>query len=50
MNEDESVKVLRSIIKADQQDYTFDQALMHHLTELVEGSQECGMEEANGLT
>jgi hypothetical protein len=45
MNEDESVKVLRSIIEAHQQDYTFDQALMHPLTELVEGCQACGMEE-----
>jgi hypothetical protein len=45
MDEDESVKVLRSVIEAHQQDYTFDQALMHRLMELVEGSQACGMEE-----
>jgi hypothetical protein len=45
MNEDESVKMLRSIIEAHRQDYSFDQTLLHRLTELVEGSQACGMEE-----
>jgi hypothetical protein len=44
MNEEESVKVLRSIIAGHQQDYTFDQALMHRLTELVEGNEACRME------
>jgi hypothetical protein len=44
MNEEESVKVLRSIIEGHQQDYTFDQALMHRLIELVKGNEACEME------
>lgn len=44
MNEDESVKMLKSIMEAHHQDYTFDQKLMHRLAELVEGNQACEME------
>jgi len=44
MNEDESVKMLKSIMEAHHQDYTFDQKLMHRLAELVEGNQGCEME------
>jgi len=44
MNEEESVKILKAIIDGHQHDYTFDQVLMHRLTELVEGNHACGME------
>lgn len=44
MNEEESVKRLKSIIDAHRQDYTFDHVQMHRLTELVEGNEACGME------
>jgi hypothetical protein len=38
MNEDESVKMLKSIMEAHHQDYNFDQTLMHRLADLVEGN------------
>jgi hypothetical protein len=44
MNEDESVKVLKSMIDEHRQDYTFDQAVMQRLKTLVEGNEACEME------
>ena len=44
MNEDESVKVLKTMIDEHRQDYTFDQAVMRRLTQLVEGNEACEME------
>ena len=36
--------MLKSIMEAHHQDYTFDQSLIHCLAELVEGNQVCEME------
>jgi hypothetical protein len=44
MNEDQSVKVLRTIITEHHQDYTFDKVQMSRLKELVQGHEACGME------
>lgn len=44
MNEEESVKVLRSIIENHQQDYTFDHVQMQRITELVQGNEACDLE------
>jgi hypothetical protein len=46
MGEEESVRVLLSIIESQQQDYTFDHVVMQRITELVQGSEACGMEHA----
>ncbi|KAI0481607.1 oligopeptide transporter 2 [Xylaria cf. heliscus] len=44
MNEEESVNILRSIIRDHQDDYTFDQAQMSRIAQLVEGNEACDME------
>jgi hypothetical protein len=44
MKEDESVRVLGSIVRDYHQDYTFDRAQMYRLTEIFEGNEACGME------
>ncbi|KAL1867167.1 hypothetical protein VTK73DRAFT_4279 [Phialemonium thermophilum] len=44
LNEEESVDTLRTVIEEHRDDYTFDSVLMHHLKDLVEGHEACGME------
>lgn len=44
MNEEDSVKTLRSLIESHQQDYSIDQAMMRRVAELVEGNEHCDME------
>lgn len=44
MNEEESVKILKSLIEGHQHDYTMDQVLMRRMIELVEGHEACEME------
>lgn len=44
MNEEESVKILKSLIESQQQDYTFDHVQMHHIKQLVEGNEACEMD------
>ncbi len=45
LNEEESLKTLRSISESQQGDYSFDQVLMRRIRELIEGHEACGMEQ-----
>ena len=44
LNEDESVKILKSLIENNRNDYTIDHNLIYRCIELVEGNAACGME------
>lgn len=44
LNEDESIKVLKSLIEGYHNDYTIDHKLIERCSELVEGNIACGME------
>ena len=44
LNEEESVKILRSLIDGHENDYTIDHNLIRRCAELVEGNTACGMD------
>lgn len=44
LNEEESVKILQSLVDGHLKDYTIDHNLLRRCAELVEGNTACGME------
>ena len=45
LNEEESVKMMRSFTESQRNDYTIDQSLLRRLDELIQGNEACGMEQ-----